>query len=202
MLQAGITGGIGSGKTIVARLFQCLGVPVYDADSHAKKLMTTDGKLRHAIAAEFGTLSYTSEGLLNREHLAATVFPQPEKLRKLNQLVHPAVAQDYRRWVAEQSVWAPSYVLKEAALLLSAEAEPFSGKVIVVTAPVETRVMRVAKRDNRTEKEIRHIMERQMSGEQMMAVADYVVINDGNTALIPQVLKIHASLTDLNQPRH
>lgn len=202
MLHAGITGGIGAGKTVVAHLFRCLGIPLYDADSHAKKLMTTDGKLREAIKAEFGTLSYTSGGVLNREHLAATVFHQPERLKRLNQLVHPAVAEDYRRWAAEQSVWTPPYVLKEAALLLSAESEPFPGRVIVVTAPVETRVMRVAKRDKRSENEIRQIMERQMSGEQMMAVADYVVTNDGNTALIPQVLKIHASLTDLNQPRH
>lgn len=193
MLQAGITGGIGSGKTMVARLFQCLGIPVYDADSHAKNLMTTDGNLRNAIQAEFGSLSYTAEGLLNREYLASTVFPDPEKLQKLNQLVHPAVARDYQCWVEDQSKWSPPYVLKEAALLLSAGM--FSGKVIVVTAPVDVRLNRVAGRDKRTEKEIRQIMDRQMTEEQMLDRADFVVTNDGRQALIPQVLRIHELLS-------
>lgn len=192
MLQAGITGGIGSGKTVIARLFHCLGIPVYDADSHAKNLMTTDGNLRQAIQAEFGLLSYTAEGLLNREYLASTVFSQPEKLKRLNQLVHPAVAGDYRRWVEAQSEWSPPYVLKEAALLL--DAGSFSGKVIVVTAPVEIRLSRVARRDKRTEKEIRQIMDRQMPEEKMLTLADYVVHNDGRQALIPQVLRIHEAL--------
>lgn len=192
MLQVGITGGIGSGKSVVARIFQCLGIPVYDADSHAKSLMTTDGNLRQAIEAEFGLLSYTAEGLLNRDYLASTVFPEPEKLKKLNQLVHPAVAGDYQRWVDDQSEWSPPYVLKEAALLL--DTGSFFGKVIVVTAPMHARLNRVAIRDQRSEKEIRQIMERQMTEEQMLSRADYVIKNNGTQAIIPQVLRIHKSL--------
>src|SRR5687767_11177847 len=114
-LQIGITGGIGSGKSLVCKIFQHLGVPVYDADSHAKELMTTDGILISQIKKEFGDLSYHDDGSLNRVYLANHVFRDEKKLSLLNSLVHPRVAVDYSTWVKAHHTYA--YVLKEAALL-------------------------------------------------------------------------------------
>lgn len=191
-LEVGITGGIGSGKSTVAGLFRCLGIAIYDADSHAKRLMTTDGNLVRQIREEFGELSYSAEGQLNRAYLASSVFSNPEKVKRLNKLVHPAVAADYRHWQAEQS---GPYSLKEAALLLQAAAAPFAGKVIVVTAPEKIRISRVMQRDRRTEQETRDIMNRQLSESDMLTRADHVINNDGREALIPQVLAIHRKLS-------
>lgn len=188
MLQVGITGGIGSGKSIVAKIFNVFGISVYDADSHAKDLMTTDGNLVEAIQQEFGSLSYTSGGAPDRKYLAAVVFGHPEKLKKLNALVHPRVAEDYRKWLSRQQ---GSYVVKEAALLLDSGVTPLPEKIIVVTAPKELRKERVMARDQRSEKEIDHIMERQLSEETMKSRADYVVVNDGIQPLIPQILTLH-----------
>lgn len=192
-LESGITGGIGSGKSVVARIFACLGIPVYEADRHAKRLMTTDGNLVSSIRAEFGDLSYTVDGALNREHLAAAVFPSPDRLKRLNALVHPVVAADYARWRQAWSGRVP-YTLKEAALLLDAAAQPFGGQVIVVTAPEHLRLERVVKRDKRKKEDIHQIMMRQMSEQEMSGKADFVIQNDGIRALIPQVLHIHATL--------
>src|SRR5690606_15476723 len=110
-LQVGITGGIGSGKSLVCRIFQCLGISVYDADSRAKSLMTTDGILVSQIRKEFGDLAYHADGSLNRKHLGETVFNDPDRLELLNKLVHPRVGEDYRQWLEENS--REVYVLKE-----------------------------------------------------------------------------------------
>ena len=148
--QIGITGGIGTGKSLVCRIFQCFGVPAYDADSHAKELMTTDGILISNIKKEFGELSYNTDGSLNRNYLSSRVFNDAEQLKKLNQLVHPRVAIDYKRWV-DKKVGA-QYILKEAALLFEAGSNQQLDKVIVVTAPEMLRIQRVLKRDrHRTE---------------------------------------------------
>jgi len=192
--QIGITGGIGTGKSLVCRIFQCFGVPVYDADSHAKELMTTDGILISNIKKEFGDLSYNTDGSLNRNYLSLRVFNDAEQLRKLNQLVHPRVAIDYKRWV-ENKVGA-RYVLKEAALLFEAGSNQQLDKVIVVTAPETLRIKRVLKRDHhRTEAQIRSIVENQMPEEEKMERADFIVRNDETVLLIPQVVELHTILS-------
>lgn len=188
MLQVGITGGIGSGKSVVAKIFNALGVPVYNADSHAKDLMTTDGNLAQAIQQEFGSLSYTSGGVPDRKYLAAAVFGHPDQLKKLNALVHPRVAEDYRKWLSQQQ---SRYVIKEAALLLDSGVTPLPDQIIVVTAPKHLRKERVMARDQRSEKEIDDIMERQLSTEVMESRANHVVVNDGIRPLIPQILELH-----------
>lgn len=191
--QIGITGGIGTGKSLVCRIFQCFGVPVYDADSHAKELMTTDGILISNIKKEFGDLSYNTDGSLNRNYLSLRVFNDAEQLRKLNQLVHPRVAIDYKRWV-ENKVGA-QYVLKEAALLFEAGSNQQLDKVIVVTAPETLRIQRVLKRDqHRTEAQVKSIVENQMPEEEKMKRADFIVRNDESVLLIPQVLELHTLL--------
>ena len=192
--QIGITGGIGTGKSLVCRIFQCFGVPVYDADSHAKELMTTDGILISNIKKEFGELSYNTDGSLNRNYLSSRVFNDAEQLKKLNQLVHPRVAIDYKRWV-DNKVGA-QYILKEAALLFEAGSNQQLDKVIVVTAPETLRIQRVLKRDrHRTEAQVKSIVENQMPEEEKMRRADFIVSNDETVLLIPQVVELHTILS-------
>jgi dephospho-CoA kinase len=156
--------------------------------------MTTDGILISNIKKEFGDLSYNTDGSLNRNYLSLRVFNDAEQLRKLNQLVHPRVAIDYKRWV-ENKVGA-RYVLKEAALLFEAGSNQQLDKVIVVTAPETLRIKRVLKRDHhRTEAQIRSIVENQMPEEEKMERADFIVRNDETVLLIPQVVELHTLLS-------
>lgn len=192
-LQIGITGGIGSGKSLVCRIFSLLNVPVYDADSRAKAIMTTDGILVSQITKEFGVLSYRADGALNREYLAQHVFNDPEKLKTLNALVHPRVAVDYEHWMSQQH--AP-YVLKEAALLFEAKSNTTLDKVIVVSAPEELRIARVLMRDkHRTGQQVKDIIRNQLSEEEKLKRADYIIMNNESQLLIPQVLELHALFT-------
>jgi dephospho-CoA kinase len=196
-LEIGITGGIGSGKSLVCKIFQTLGVPVYDADSHAKKLMTTDGILVSQIKKEFGDLSYHPDGSLNNVYLGNHVFRDEEKLKKLNSLVHPRVAIDYRNWVEQNS--AAVYVLKEAALLFEAKTSQQLDKIIVVSAPEEMRIKRVLSRDkHRSVEQIKRIVEKQMPEDEKLKRADYIVVNDETKPVIPQVLELHAKFTSSN----
>lgn len=188
-LQIGVTGGIGSGKTLVCHIFTVLGVPVYDADSRAKTLMTTDGILVSQIKKEFGVLSFRADGSLDREYLAKHVFNNPDKLKILNSLVHPRVGEDYARWVNEQS---SSYVLKEAALLFEAQSNRTLDKIIVVSAPEELRIKRVLVRDKqRTEQQVKDIIRNQLEEDKKLKLADYIIQNDERRPLIPQVIELH-----------
>lgn len=188
-LQVGVTGGIGSGKSLVCRMFSTLGAPVYDSDSRAKVLMTTDGILIEQIKTEFGYLSYNADGTLNRKFLGEQVFQNERKRQALNQLVHPRVAADYGKWVNAQSF---AYTVKEAALLIETGSYKELDKTIVVTAPDELRIRRVLERDaERTEQMVRDIINSQMPQQEKAARADYVIINDGNQPLLPQVLTLH-----------
>lgn len=196
-LQIGITGGIGSGKSLVSRIFKLLGVPVYDADSRAKSIMTTDGILVSQIKKEFGVLSYRADGGVNREYLAEHVFNDPEKLKRLNALVHPRVGEDFIRWVTEQT---SAYVLKEAALLFEARSNTALDKIIVVSAPEALRISRVLQRDkHRTEQQVRDIIRNQLSEEEKLKRADYILVNDDSKLLIPQVLELHQQFLSLAQ---
>lgn len=189
-LQIGVTGGIGSGKSLVCRIFQSLGVPVYDADSRAKIVMTTDGILVEQIKKEFGTLSYDSVGNLNRRYLSQAVFGNVERLKTLNSLVHPRVALDYQAWLSVHT--ASTYVIREAALIYEANVSSTLGQTIVVYAPEELRVRRVKARDpQRTEEDIRKIIKNQLPDEEKMKRADHIILNDDQHLVIPQVLRLH-----------
>jgi dephospho-CoA kinase len=191
-LQIGITGGIGSGKTLVSKIFACLGIPVYDADSHAKELMTTDGILVSQIKKEFGDLSYLSDGTLNRKYLSEVVFNKQEKLDVLNKLVHPRVGENYTQWVKSHN--NKVYVLKEAALLFETGSYQALDKIIVVHAPEEVRIKRVMHRDGRAEQQVREIIRKQMSEEEKLKRADFIIYNDESSLIIPQVLALHNRL--------
>jgi dephospho-CoA kinase len=190
--QVGITGGIGSGKSVVCRIFKTLGIAIYDADSRAKELMTTDGILIHEIKKEFGNLSYHPDGKLDRSFLARMVFQDDARLKKLNELVHPRVAIDYQHWVEDQK---SPYVIREAALLYETGADKLVDFMMVVSAPESVRIARVLKRDvHRTEADVKAIMARQMPEEEKIKRADAVIVNDERQALLPQVLKLHERL--------
>jgi dephospho-CoA kinase len=167
-----------------------LGVPVYDADSHAKALMTTDGILMSQIKKEFGDLTYLPDGTLDTAYLSNHVFSDNKKLEKLNALVHPRVAVDYERWVEDQG--EARYVLKEAALLFESGSYRLLDKIIVVSAPEMIRQKRVLERDaQRTVEQFREIVQKQMPEAEKLRRADYVIVNDETKLIIPQVLFLH-----------
>jgi dephospho-CoA kinase len=188
-LQIGITGGIGSGKSLLSKIFRCLGVPVYDADSRAKYVMTTDGILLQQIKKEFGELSFEN-GVLNRTYISKLVFENPENLKILNSLVHPRVAEDYKDWV--NSHRQHTYVLKEAALMFESKSNISMDGIIVVSAPEDVRIRRVLERDpHRTENDVKKIIKSQMPESDKVKLANFVINNDESELVIPQVLKLH-----------
>lgn len=194
MLRIGITGGIGSGKSIASRLFHVLGVPIYDADSRARWLMEHDAALRQQLTDAFGPDTYDAAGRLNRPALAGTVFGDPALLARLNALVHPHVGTDFEHWAAEQHRAGHAYVLKEAALLFEAGSYQQLDRIITVFAPLPVRAVRVLRRDpHRTPADVAAIMAKQLSEEEKMQRADYVLTNDDVQPLLPQVLALHAS---------
>ena len=196
MLRIGITGGIGSGKSIASRLFQALGVPVYDADSRARWLMEHNVELRQQLSAAFGSDAYDAAGRLNRPALAATVFRNPELLAQLNALVHPHVGTDFERWALAQQQVGHAYVLKEAALLFEAGSYKQLDRIITVFAPQSVREARVRRRDpHRSAADVQAIMAKQLSEETKMQRADYVLTNDDMQPLLPQVLALHTAFT-------
>lgn len=196
-IQIGITGGIGSGKSLVCKIFGVLGVPAYDADSRAKNLMTTDGILIHQIKKEFGSLSYDANGVLNREFLSATVFANQDKLKQLNALVHPRVAVDYEKWVDEHV--DNKYVLKEAALLFESGSYQRLDKIILVTAPKEIRIERVLTRDpHRTKEDVERIIENQLSEEEKEAKANFIIRNSESELIVPQIVDLHKRFNSMN----
>jgi dephospho-CoA kinase len=195
--QIGITGGIGSGKSTICKIFTCLGVPVYDADSRAKSIMTTDGILIEQIKKEFGDLAYLSDGSLDREYLSRVIFENQEKRTLLNQMVHPRVAADTDRWLDQNR--EASYVVREAALLIESGAYLRVDKVLFVTAPEELRIKRVLARDpHRLREEVVKIMATQLPEEEKKKVADVVVYNDETQLLVPQILHLHNQFLKLN----
>ena len=189
-LQVGITGGIGSGKSLIARVFSTLGVPVYDADTRARWLMNHHQPLKKEIQLLFGPESYLPDGLLNRPYMAAQVFNDQEKMTRVNALVHPKVGEDYAQWVLTHST-AP-YVLKEAALLFESDSYRMLNYTISVVAPIELRIRRVRQRDpHRTEQEVLAIIGKQMREEERQQRADFLLHNDDSQLVIPQVLALH-----------
>jgi dephospho-CoA kinase len=194
MLRIGLTGGIGCGKTTVARVFETLGIPVYYADAAAKRLMNEDPAIRSSLIEKFGKASYTDSGTLNRSYLASLVFEDPEKREFLNQLIHPATIADANQWLAKQQ--AP-YALREAALLFESGAAEGLDYVIGVSAPISVRIRRVMKRDQLSEDDVKKRMATQLQDAIKLKLCDFVIINDERIGLLPQVLALHEKLTAL-----
>jgi len=191
-MKIGITGGIGSGKSYVSKIFGALGVPCYDADMEAKRLMNNDLHIREALVKAFGPQVYGLDGLIDRAYLSALVFRDREKLDLLNGIVHPAVIRHAEDWAEAQT---HPYSLKEAALLFESGSYRLLDRTILVSAPEEERIRRVMQRDGATKAEVVRRIEKQMPEEEKAKLADFVIVNDGQTPLLPQVLKINGQLT-------
>jgi len=196
MLKVGITGGIGSGKSTVARVFETLGVPVYNADDAAKRLMQEDPELKEKISLLLGDESY-KDGQLNRSWISANIFGKPDKVKALNALVHPATIKDAHEWMSRQTT---PYSLKEAALIFESGSEKELDYVIGVYAPEELRIQRVIRRDDTTREAILQRMRNQLNEEEKIKRCDFVITNDDDQLVIPQVLALNQQLLKLSQP--
>ncbi|MEM7105121.1 MAG: dephospho-CoA kinase [Bacteroidota bacterium] len=196
MLKVGITGGIGSGKTTICKLFEVLRIPIYYADIRAKALMTEDPELVKRIKEKFGEKTYWTDGSLDRKYLASIIFKDKEKLRELNELVHPAVFRDAEKWQSQQK--DVPYTLREAAIAFESGSYKFLDKMITVFAPEEIRIDRVIKRDFTNRSEVLSRIAKQMPELEKIKRSDFVIINDGEHSLVSQVLDIHDQLKRIN----
>ena len=187
-LKVGITGGIGSGKTTVCKVFELLGIPVFYADDEAKSLMINDALLVTEIKVAFGEEAYLDAQTLNRKYISNLVFNNPTKLDKLNALVHPAVFKAFDTWCARQK---SPYLLKEAALLFESESYKKNYKNILVSCPLDLRIQRVINRDQSTREKVLDRIATQFSEEQKLALTDYQIQNNEQEFIISQVLKLH-----------
>lgn len=196
MLRVGLTGGIGSGKSTVAAIFEVVGIPVAYADAEARRLMNDEPGLREAIRLHFGDGAYNA-GQLNRKYLAEKVFTDPVKLQLLNSLVHPVTIREGRRWMQEQAVLHP-YAIREAALLFESAAAGELDFIIGVYAPPALRIHRAMQRDGVTREEVLRRMKSQIDEDIKMRLCDAVIRNDETEPVIPQVLALHRRLEQMS----
>ncbi|MEM6724948.1 MAG: dephospho-CoA kinase [Bacteroidota bacterium] len=194
-LNIGITGGIGSGKTTVCKIFELLGIPVYYADDRAKWIITHQKEVVKQIKAACGVEAYTPEGDYNRPYIANIVFQDRNRLETLNQIVHPAVFLDGLEW--QKSHANQPYTLKEAALLFESGSYQMHDKIICVTAPEEIRIQRVMKRDSLDRAAVQARIDKQLPEAEKVDRSDYVIHNFADKSLIRQVLDIHQALLAL-----
>ncbi|MCU0458526.1 MAG: dephospho-CoA kinase [Bacteroidales bacterium] len=191
--RLGVTGGIGSGKTTVCRIFRVLGVPVFVADNVARELMEDDREIRSAVNLIAGKDLYVS-GTLDRKELARLIFNRPELLRRVNAAVHPAVLSRFDEWASASEV---PYVIMEAAILFEAGADAHVDRVVTISAPVEERIARVMGRNDLTREEVIRRINNQLEDEEREEQSYYILNNADNEMIIPEILKIHEDMLRL-----
>ncbi|MDR9398460.1 MAG: dephospho-CoA kinase [Salibacter sp.] len=191
----GVTGGIGSGKSTVCRIFQSFGIPVFDADQRAKALYIESENVKSQVIELLGERAYKSDKP-DKEYIANQVFGDKSKLEKLNQIIHPAVKSDFEDWYHSQNT---TYVIKEAAIMIESGSYKQCDKLILVTAPKELRIKRVVERDNTCADEVEKRMSNQMTDDEKRTYCDFEILNDGNSSLIEQVRDIHRQLLSFGQ---
>lgn len=194
----GLTGGIGSGKSTVAKIFQALGAPVFIADDQAKRLLDEDDEVKEQLISLLGN-EVLDEGRINRSYMAQRIFGDEQLLAKVNLIVHPAVGKVFRSWYQKHR--DKPYVLREAAILFETNGHKDCDKVVVVTAPEELRLNRVIKRSGESEEQVKLRMKRQFPQEYKDKLADFLIFNDGQKMLIPQVKAVHESLIRIANSR-
>lgn len=193
-LLVGLTGGIGSGKTTVAKILKSLSVPVFNSDLEAKTIINNDKGIIEQVTIEFGAIY--EDGKLNTQKMAKLVFNDATALEKLNNIIHPKVKEHFERWVAENNT-AP-ILIKEAAILIESGAYKELDKIILVTAPQSIRIQRVMQRDKVSEEKILKRIQAQFSEEEKLNYADFVIKNNEEQLVIPQVLKTYNQIKSLN----
>lgn len=192
MLKVGLTGGIGSGKTLISKIFSLLDIPVYYADDRAKDLMITHQKIISGLKRKFGEQVYYRSGELNKAFLRERIFNHPEAKKFVDELVHPIVREDGNNWFKNQKN-AP-YAIKEAALLIESNSYKDLDKLILVLSPLELRIPRISQRDKISSIEIEKRIRSQMDDEEKVKLADFIINNDNRHSLVTQVLEIHSFL--------
>jgi dephospho-CoA kinase len=195
VLKIGLTGGLGSGKSTIAKIFEVLGVPVYYADTEAKRIMNEDVQLKASIIKHFGAEAYI-ENQLNRAYVSSIVFNNREKLSLLNSLVHPITIRDSKNWISKQTT---PYAIKEAALIFESGTHEYLDYVIGVSAPMHLRIQRAMQRDQMTRDQVEQRMSKQIEEVIKMHLCDFVIHNDEVKPVIPQVLELHKKLTALSK---
>lgn len=192
MKIVGVTGGIGSGKSVVCKIFEQLNIPVYEADAEAKMLYEKYPELKQSIKDLISEEAVDKNGNINRKKLAEIVFNDDVKLASLNKLVHPIVKWDFENWIDSHKGFP--YLIKEAAILFESGANKQCDLVIAVISPLELRIERIRQRDKKTKAEIEKIIASQLSDEELIKRSDFVIYNDERQMLVPQVLKIHGEI--------
>ena len=191
-IKIGITGGIGSGKSVVSKILSLLDIPIYLSDDEAKRLTATDEAIRQELTDLLGDELYQG-GMLNKQMLANFLFASADNAEKINAIIHPQVKQDFRRWCTSHS--ASPFVAMESAILFESGFDSEVDVVVMVYAPQEVRIQRAMMRDAASRTQIEQRIKRQMDDEAKCSKAHYVLINDDKTALIPQVLQLLVSLS-------
>ena len=194
MYKVGLTGGIGAGKTLVARMFHVLGIPVYNSDIQAKKLMTNSQEVKTKIIESFGQEAYLWDGRINKDYISSIVFNQSDKLKILNGIVHPALWKDSMKWAEQQQAFP--YTIHEAAILFETGGYKNMDCNILVYAPAKERIKRTMDRDKIDRQSVIARMEQQMPEDKKMELVDHVIYNDGTNSLISQVVQLHHILLE------
>jgi dephospho-CoA kinase len=192
-MRVGVTGGIGSGKTTVCRIFGVLQIPVFDADSVAQLIIGTDQRVRQKLSSMAGTDLFLT-GSLDRKLLAGLIFNDRKLLQRVNDLIHPLVFESFEEWASCQN---SPYVILDAAILFESGADNLVDKTVTVVTPVEERIRRVAVRNNLTVTDVNDRIKNQISDEERLALADYSINNGDTDMVIPAVLKLHSTFLNL-----
>jgi dephospho-CoA kinase len=191
MIIVGITGGIGTGKSVVTTILSTMGYPVYDSDSEAKNIMLREPQVIRELQQAFGDDLFDN-GQLNRQRLAGEVFSNANRLQQLNNIVHPAVKNHFRRWVQTQS--GSPIVFLESAILFESGFDNETGKIVLITTPEEIRIQRVMERDQCTREQIRQRIAQQWPEERKVKLTDFIIVNDGKQPLLRQTEQMISEL--------
>jgi dephospho-CoA kinase len=194
MIKVGVTGGIGSGKSLICRVFSQLGVPVYSADDAAKNLMNNDPEIRMGLTVLFGSTIY-KDGILNRSTLSGLIFANPKLLADVNRIVHPRVGRDFSEWCS--TFKSVPFVIQESAILFESNTFRLFDHIILVTAPEEIRIQRVLSRPGMTREKILRIIKNQLPEEEKMVRSHFVIKNDETTLILPLILSIFTELSNI-----
>jgi dephospho-CoA kinase len=191
MFKVAVTGGIGSGKSLVCKVFEKLGIPVFYADKAAKELMNSNKSVCEKLISYFGREIYDAEGKILRDKFAEIIFNDQTSLLKVNEIVHPAVRNEFNNWVKKQN--AP-YVIEEAAIVFETGQTHHFDWIITVTASLELKIKRVMKRDNISREKVLERMKNQETDQTKNEKADFIIVNDDKELILPQIISIHNKL--------